>query len=132
MLLGEDVLFDEVLDDEGLLFSLGGVDPEQRVHFVDVAVHGLLVVEGAQVHLELAVPHELLRELELRLQVFHKQTRRNHQLAVLNQRVHHQFLQHLRQLGLEIFLLHLFYLVEGDLPLLALVLVLGFVGPGGA
>ena len=127
MLLSKDVLFNEVLDDECFLFSLGGVDPEERVDFVDVAIHRLLVVERTHVHLKFSVPHELLWKLELGLQVLDEQARRNHQLAILDERVDHQLFQHLRKLSLEILLFHLLDLIKGNLLLLAFVLIVRFM-----
>lgn len=88
MLHCKDFFVNQFLDDHSLLLTLGGIDAEDTVHLIEVEAYGLLVVDGAFVHVELFVTNELLWVFELPLQVLHKQLWMCHHFVVLYLWIH--------------------------------------------
>lgn len=91
MFLIDNAFLDETVNDECFLFSFGDLYVEEGVYFVDVVVHGLLVVKRMLVEVELVLFDELLWSFELAAEEVCKQTGMGHDLMVFDVGVDQKF-----------------------------------------
>lgn len=114
LLLIDGSLFHETVDDECLLFSLGDLDIEQCIDFVDMIIHGLLVVERMLMQVKLVLFYKLLWALEFAAQKVGEQTRVGHYFVIFDVGVDQKLIQKLLNFVVEVLLVDLLCLMDGN------------------
>lgn len=93
LFLIDDALFYETVNDECFLFSLGDLNVEECVDFVDVVVHGFLVVERMLMEVELVFFDEFLWSFELAAEEVCENAGMCHYLMILDVGIDQQFVK---------------------------------------